>query len=213
MPRQGFDNDRRGRPIADRKGVRIVRDGSGVFGDGPFHRNLPLPPAITCGVFACRIVRPPSRRDLGKKEKKEKMPQTNPFSASLTPLTRIPPPKMASFSARRRRARELPDTLSYFYLRLILCNNVADREQLLRRTHGPAGRGSPDATGSSYTYPDSLAFPARPAAFRAARHLESPIRTSDNRRAYACEYRTWRTADVTRTRTGFQGLSGSRKRS
>ena len=26
--------------------------------------------------------------------------QTNPFAASLTPLTRIPPPKMASFSAR-----------------------------------------------------------------------------------------------------------------
>ena len=29
------------------------------------------------------------------------MRQTNPFYASLTPLTRIPSPKMASFSARR----------------------------------------------------------------------------------------------------------------
>ena len=114
---------------------------------------------------------------------KEKMPQTNPFSPSLKPLTRIPPPKMASLSARRRRVRELPDTLSYFYLRLILRNNVADREQLLRRTHSPAGWGSPDATGSSYAYPDSLAFPARPVAFRSARYLESPGRDSDNRRA------------------------------
>ena len=29
------------------------------------------------------------------------MRQTNPFAASLTPLTRIPSPKMASFSAGR----------------------------------------------------------------------------------------------------------------
>ena len=33
--------------------------------------------------------------------RKNRTSQTNPFAASLTPLTRIPPPKMASFSARR----------------------------------------------------------------------------------------------------------------
>ena len=55
---------------------------------------------------------------------KEKMRQTNPFSAYLTPLTRIPPPKMASFSARRiQGVMKLPNTFSYFRLFLALARN------------------------------------------------------------------------------------------